>query len=303
MKNKLFPKNNQFMGKTSRKAQSFCWLLLGAVGFLFSCKSGQSASYTPHRPVVRTVKPPKQKPADQSNNNTPSSTQILEATTRVKVTTEMVLAYIDHYKPTAQDHMRSYGVPCSITLAQGILESGAGTGPLCLQANNHFGIKCHSDWSGPSIYHDDDTAQECFRKYDDPNQSFRDHAEFLKNRKRYATLFSLEIMDYKSWAFGLKQAGYATDPKYPDKLIGLIERYQLHVYDAEVTGRTYTPDPPQTPEANTNEAVSPEGMHMVVKGDTLYSISKKYQISVNDLRQKNNLSDNTLTIGQQLIIK
>jgi len=297
MTDKLYAKNSEFTSQTSRTFQSYYWLLFGVIGFLFSCKSGQSASYTSHRSTVRKVNQPKQ------NNNNSSSTQILEATTRVKVTTEMVLAYIDQFKPTAQEHMRSYGVPCSITLAQGILESGAGTGPLCVQANNHFGIKCHNDWAGPSIYHDDDTAQECFRKYDDPNQSFRDHAEFLKNRKRYAALFSLEIMDYRSWAIGLKQAGYATDPKYPDKLIGLIERYQLHQYDAEVTGRTYAPEPPKTPEPTANESGTSEGIHVVIKGDTLYSISKKYQISVDDLRQKNNLSDNTLTIGQQLIIK
>ena len=138
--------------------------------------------------------------------------------------------YIAFFKAVAIHEMKLYGIPASITLAQGILESGSGKGRLARQANNHFGIKCH-DWTGPRIYHDDDRAQECFRKYNDPSQSYRDHSLFLAKRKRYADLFKHKITDYKAWARGLKKAGYATDPQYPKKLISLIERYKLYRYD------------------------------------------------------------------------
>ena len=138
--------------------------------------------------------------------------------------------YIAFFKAVAIHEMKLYGIPASITLAQGILESGSGKGRLARQANNHFGIKCH-DWTGPRIYHDDDRAQECFRKYNDPSQSYRDHSLFLAKRKRYADLFKHKITDYKAWARGLKRAGYATDPQYPKKLISLIERYKLYRYD------------------------------------------------------------------------
>ena len=252
--------------------------------------------------TVRTVKKPTQKPAStvstkpKSDNNTatPSgaNTEILEATTKVKVTTEMVLAYIEKYKTIAKADMIDYKIPASITLGQGILESGAGTGPLSQQANNHFGIKCHKEWNGPSVKYDDDTEQECFRKYTEPSESYRDHSLFLTSRDRYANLFKLEKNDYKGWAQGLKDAGYATDPAYPTKLIALIERYQLHQYDAEVLGINYTPI-----------STSIENTHLVTKGDTLYSISKKYNISVDDLKKKNNLIDNAIAIGQSLIIK
>ena len=158
----------------------------------------------------------------------------MEATTKVKVTNAMVVDYISKYKIIAKTDMLKFGIPASITLAQGILESGAGTGPLSVQANNHFGIKCTSDWAGASIKHDDDSEQECFRKYNDPFDSYNDHSKFLANRSRYAMLFKLNKNDYKSWANGLKNAGYATDVSYPSKLIGLIERYQLNQYDNEV---------------------------------------------------------------------
>ena len=120
--------------------------------------------------------------------------------------------YIAFFKGVAIHEMKLYGIPASITLAQGILESGSGRGRLARDANNHFGIKCH-DWTGPRVYHDDDRAQECFRKYNDPNQSYRDHSLFLAKRKRYANLFKHKATDYKAWARGLKKAGYATDPK------------------------------------------------------------------------------------------
>ena len=139
--------------------------------------------------------------------------------------------YIDKYASIAVSEMYRSGVPASITLAQGLLESGYGRSELALKSNNHFGIKCHNGWKGGRVYHDDDAKGECFRKYDDPKDSFRDHSDFLRYRERYAFLFDYKITDYKSWAYGLKKAGYATDPAYPRKLIKLIEDYNLHEYD------------------------------------------------------------------------
>ena len=127
--------------------------------------------------------------------------------------------------------MKHYKIPASITLAQGLLESGFGEGRLALEGNNHFGIKCHRTWQGEKIYHDDDEKGECFRVYEDAGESYSDHSLFLSERDRYAFLFRLGKRDYKAWAKGLKKAGYATDPKYPDKLIRLIERFDLAQYD------------------------------------------------------------------------
>lgn len=230
----------------------------------------------------------------KSLENNEQSTQVLEATTRVKVTTEMVLAYIDQYKDVAKNNMSQYGIPSSIILAQGILESGAGTGSLSVTANNHFGIKCHKEWTGPSVRHDDDAEQECFRKYEHPKESYQDHSLFLTSRPWYASLFELQKDDYQSWAKGLKEAGYATDPEYPTKLIAIIERYQLNQYDAEVLGKKYTPI-----TVNENVVVS-SGGYQVAKGDTLYSISKKFNLTVEELKSKNNISDNNLSLGQTL---
>ncbi len=138
--------------------------------------------------------------------------------------------YIDKYKGVAMDEMRQSGIPASIKLGQGILESGFGNSKLAVRANNHFGIKCHG-WRGRTFRKDDDTVNECFRAYDDPLQSFRDHSEFLTGRPRYADLFKLEITDYKSWARGLRQAGYATNPRYPELLIRVIEDHKLYEFD------------------------------------------------------------------------
>lgn len=141
--------------------------------------------------------------------------------------------YIEKYAGLAIEEMYRSGIPASITLAQGLLESGYGLSELALKSNNHFGIKCHNTWKGSKVYHDDDAKGECFRKYDNPEESFRDHSDFLRYRDRYKFLFDLEVTDYKSWAHGLKKAGYATDPKYPAKLIKLIEDYSLYEYDRE----------------------------------------------------------------------
>ena len=182
-------------------------------------------------------------------------------------------AYITRYKDIAMRGMNDYGVPASITLAQGILESGAGTAELAVKANNHFGIKCHSDWSGATMYHDDDRSQECFRKYDTPEESFNDHALFLRGKARYSFLFELDKLDYKAWAKGLKQAGYATDPAYATRLVDLIERHCLARYD---TLASVTPVE-AAPEASRDDST---GLKRVRAGkyDTYYAIGKRYHI-------------------------
>lgn len=145
-------------------------------------------------------------------------------------------AYIDKYAPVAVKEMHRTGIPASITLAQGILESRSGQSELAVKGNNHFGIKCHSDWKGKRMYHDDDEKGECFRVYRSAEDSFRDHSDFLRYRDRYAFLFDYAVTDYRSWAKGLRKAGYATDIDYPSKLVRIIEDYSLYRYDSQITG-------------------------------------------------------------------
>ena len=144
--------------------------------------------------------------------------------------------YIQKYSNLAMQHQKKYGIPASITLAQGLLESGAGMSALAVKSNNHFGIKCHSDWKGERVYYADDNPNDCFRKYDKIEDSFEDHSLFLK-RSRYSRLFNLKITDYKGWAKGLQECGYATDKAYANKLINLIETYQLYKYDTNKKAR------------------------------------------------------------------
>lgn len=205
--------------------------------------------------------------------------------------------YISTFAPFAQMEMKAYGIPASITLAQGILESGYGQGELTRKTNNHFGIKCHRGWEGDFEHHDDDEAGECFRKYNHPMYSFRDHSIFLSTRARYAPLFELRKDDYKGWARGLKAAGYATDRQYPQKLISFIERYHLHRYDRDVLPESYRSRP--VVERN-NETY---GIHVVQQGDTLYALSRRYLTTVSELMKLNNLNNTGLAVGQQLRIK
>lgn len=148
-----------------------------------------------------------------------------------------ILAYIEKFKDIAIEEMLRTGVPASITLAQGIHETGAGTSDLVVRSNNHFGIKCKTEWQGEKVYHDDDARGECFRKYTDPMISYRDHSDFLKTRAHYASLFNLDPTDYEGWSYGLKKAGYATNPKYPQILIKLIRDYNLQDYTLIALGR------------------------------------------------------------------
>lgn len=204
-------------------------------------------------------------------------------------------AYISTFAGLAQTEMMAYGIPASITLAQGLLESGFGKGELALKTNNHFGIKCHKGWQGDYDFHDDDEQGECFRKYNHPRYSYRDHSLFLTTRSRYAFLFDYGHNDYVNWAKGLKKAGYATDKKYPQKLIYLIEKHKLYEYDKGVVVERKRPIPPVVADTGT--------FHVVQKGDTLYSLSKRYYLTVEDLMRLNNLRDATLSIGQKLTVK
>ena len=193
--------------------------------------------------------------------------------------------YIKKYRELAVEEMKKYHIPASITLAQGLLESGAGQSKLARKSNNHFGIKCGGDWTGKTVSHDDDARGECFRAYKHPKESYEDHSKFLAGRSRYASLFKLKITDYKGWARGLKKAGYATNPRYADQLIGIIELYELHKYDEKnyLKWIKKNPNPHQTYIAN-------DLLYIVVRaGDSWKSISKEFDISQKKLRKYNDL--------------
>lgn len=267
------------------------------VAFLSSCGSRK---YSKNNKQI-------EKAANKANNNTYKSYN--------------TLSYIDEFKAVAIEEMNAYGIPASITLAQGILESGSGNSDLAKYANNHFGIKCTSDWKGKNYFRDDDQKNDCFRVYKDARESFKDHSEFLK-RKRYSSLFQLDKNDYKSWAQGLKQAGYATNPKYPDLLINTIEKYQLYQYDQTESEKQkiaredrvfseinqnipkekvkFTPVDTPPPGA---KPILADGTYTVVKGDTLYNISKRFNISIEDLKTLNNITTDGIKLGQVLKVK
>jgi hypothetical protein len=242
-------------------------------------------------------------------------------------TSQVVRDYIARFRDIAIAEMHRTGVPASITLAQGILETEAGRSPLVKKSNNHFGIKCKSDWRGEWVTHDDDARGECFRKYNDPAESYKDHSDFLKTRAHYAPLFKLDIKDYESWAYGLKKAGYATNPKYPQLLIKLIRDYDLHQYtmmglmqppletkpvDSLAVAVVETVVEIKTDSANLSPAPVKETggsfasalyiMHTVQPKETVYAISKKYGVTIDSILQSNNLSTTDLKTGQQLRI-
>ncbi len=210
-----------------------------------------------------------------------------------------ILKYIARYKSIAQREMKEYGIPASITIAQGILESQAGKSELATKANNHFGVKCHSDWMGPRYLYDDDEIQECFRKYDNPERSYVDHSKFLAHRKRYAFLFRLPKTDFEAWAKGLKKAGYATDPSYPDKLIYLINKYRLHHLDKEVLkGMSIKVNDVAENTSKQNKKF----IYEVKNGETIFTISNKFKIPVKKIQQINNLNDFDIYEGQILVL-
>jgi LysM repeat protein len=201
-------------------------------------------------------------------------------------------AYIERYKDIAMREMNDYGIPASITLAQGILESGVGKSELAVKANNHFGIKCHNDWDGERVYHDDDKKNECFRKYDRAEDSFVDHSLFLKNKSRYSFLFELDKTDYKAWAKGLKQAGYATDPNYAKRLIALIEENDLHRFDN--MSYTSTKQDVQTP-VKQKAVKNNQGLKYVIvqKGESYYTIAKAHKIPFSCICRYNDVDRKT----------
>jgi flagellum-specific peptidoglycan hydrolase FlgJ len=296
-------------------------IILFIIAALASCSSSKPAIATTKKAasvqkprVATTKKTTDSRPTVKKYPTTNNTTEVIQSTSKTVVTSNVITDYVLQYKDIAMGNMQKYGIPASIILAQGILESGAGKGDLAMEANNHFGIKCHKDWLGESVRHDDDSSQECFRKYTEASESYRDHALFLVGKNRYAALFTYEKDDYKAWAKGLRAAGYATDPNYPDKLISYIERYNLHQYDCQVTGKNYKPfDKSVTSSTSTktssgstkssNSNSDDPNLYEVQQGDTLYSISKKFNLLVDDLKRKNNLSDNALSIGQKLKVK
>ena len=218
-------------------------------------------------------------------------------------------AYIDQYKDLAIEQMLKYNIPASITLSQGLLESGAGRSWLTKSSNNHFGIKCHG-WTGRRVFHDDDERGECFRAYDNPRQSFEDHSRFLATQSRYARLFNYARTDYKSWARGLKQCGYATNPQYASKLIQIIELYNLNQYDKAKKFDQFMV------KHSTEDGVAPDGNFHVIKaynknyyviarkGDPFQSLSKELCIGKRKLAKYNERSyKEELAAGDVIYLK
>ena len=191
-------------------------------------------------------------------------------------------AYIARYSDMAVEQMKKYGIPASITLAQGLLESDAGRSSLAVKCNNHFGIKCHNDWTGRKMYHDDDARQECFRCYRNAGDSYRDHSLFLAGGARYQSLFSLGTTDYKGWAKGLKAAGYATSSTYATKLIEIIERYGLDRYDRKSAGHLKEGQLPHQPLL-----VNGQRCVRLREGETLRDIAREYGMQLSLLRRFN----------------
>jgi LysM repeat protein len=274
----------------------------------------------------------------QKTNNNLLVFLLLISTTGIAQKNELFINYINTYKDLAITEMKRTGVPAAITLAQGILESGAGNSELVLASNNHFGIKCKSYWKGETVKHDDDEKGECFRKYPSPEDSYKDHSDFLKNGQRYAFLFSLEPTDYIGWSNGLQKAGYATNPKYPQSLVKLIEDYNLQNYtllaignasdmnadnahkgiggfksmgaifsSGEKASQENVPEKMVKVKPVTNNF--PEGQFkindtkvvFVKKGTSYLSIAKQYDIDLSKIFEFNEIQRDEITNADQLI--
>ncbi len=272
--------------------------------FLASCGSSKKVNYNAkNASVVLNESKPGKLP---SVNQKELTSELAKSNPKLNKNT---LAYIKKYASIAVQEMHKSKIPASITLAQGILESGKGRSELALKSNNHFGIKCHTQWRGERVYHDDDEKGECFRKYQFVETSYVDHSAFLTKRKRYAFLFTYGVKDYKKWARGLKKAGYATDKQYPNKLIKIIENYKLYQFDnvkkkdfkvSKTLTKTYTDG--EAKEDVTSKYLD-EKYYEVKKGDTLYSIARKFKTSVDVIKEINDLNNNTISIGQKLLTR
>jgi LysM repeat protein len=274
----------------------FLLVLFLSIGLLFSCKSKKPVAHTPIKKVYPKV-------VERQTEK-----KQIEVKDEVKSTIfSSTEDYIAYFKDAAMEEMKIYKIPASITLAQGIIESSSGNSELTKRSNNHFGIKCHKEWEGDTTFHDDDEKGECFRVYKDPATSFRDHSLFLTSRSRYSKLFKLNEGDFVSWAQGLSDAGYATDRRYPAKLVGLIEKFELHKYDTQVLGKSFEIDKTVQEKILTSKSSSENkvnnGEHIVLAKETLFSISKLYGLTIDDLKDLNSLSSDNLSIGQKLNLK
>lgn len=279
-------------------------LVVILVFFISSCGSGRSSAEKEKEKEIQTREAYLYKKSDVIFDDYKHENQ-------GKVN-DFTIAYIGKYKNIAIDKMERYKIPVSITLAQGILESGNGLSTLAKKANNHFGIKCHSGWKGKKVYHDDDKKNECFRKYESAEGSFNDHSKFLTGRGRYEFLFDLKPDDYKGWAKGLKKAGYATDRKYPKKLISFIETFELYKYDELVLDKkSYERTLKKGGrEVEVEERIIADNSTIddsdvfitVVKGDTLYSIARNNDLSVDELKRINGLDSNEISVGMKLLV-
>ena len=263
------------------KIKSVFYIVISAT-FLVSCGSNKNIVTKSRKKIVVL----------EQKEVYPELPQLEQIPKPIKTNGNHTLTYIHKFAPIAVRKMHEHKIPASITLAQGVLESGSGRSALAVRSNNHFGIKCHKGWQGKSVTHDDDEKGECFRKYKYPETSYEDHSQFLLTRSRYASLFKLGHTNYKGWAYGLRKAGYATDKKYPQKLISIIKKYGLTKYDRIKVKHT-----------KGVKTVVVNEYHKVKKGDTLYSIARKYQLSVSKLKQVNGLSTNEISIGQDLQVK
>jgi len=271
-----------------------------AILFLASCSSSRRVTLNKKKQKVTVVEHKTKLPSVQQIQH------VRKLERGNKSLNKYTLQYVRKYAPLAVLEMHKYDIPASITLAQGILESGNGRSQLASKSNNHFGIKCHVGWKGEKVYHDDDEKGECFRKYKFVETSYEDHSEFLSGRRRYANLFKLRKTDYKGWAKGLKKAGYATDKKYPNKLIKIIQEYELYEFDKFTErdlkrGKRESAKRPKKPVVKVKKSIP--NYYQVRKGDTLYSIARKFNTTVALIKEVNGLNSNTLSIGQRILLK
>ncbi len=277
----------------------FLAALLGV--FLIGCKAKHKVTYS--KPATETAKTIPKKSNTKRTADKATRYPMPEDTGKfVRLEFSSIQAYIEVFSEVAQMEMKEYGIPASITLAQGLLESGFGKGALARKTNNHFGIKCHTGWQGDYDFHDDDEKGECFRKYNHPMYSYRDHSIFLTGRSRYAFLFNYRNTDYKKWAHGLRKAGYATDKRYPQKLISLIEKYGLSKFDESVKNAGYSKKKEAIVEHKRGVASKLNEVYVVKEGDTLYAISRKYSVTVEDLKRWNYMYSDTIAVGQKLTV-